>query len=269
MNLTALAIRICAVEAIAGATIAEERVFDSRFEEMDSVAASTKLPVISVYTDDDRLTAEGGTSLARAVLVGKRELKLAVDMGVASIITIPLPNGETVEEVGFPETDSNHEALLNVMGHQVFAALFAGSGPWADLFRSFVTNVSSIDSVRGADVKNGTRFAARSIVFTLDTISDPPFGVAIPAGTPWAIFLAKAKDTPRFAKIAALIEAETSGTVPAWAAVKAMMGWTSEEAEAAGITPFNADDPATSFTVVGSDGSTELIVSEDPVDGDG
>lgn len=268
MNLTALAIRICAVEAIAGATIAEDRVFDSRFEEMDSVAVVTKLPVISVYTDDDRLTAEGGTSLAKATLFGKRELKLAVDMGVASIITVQLPNGETVDEIGFPETDANHEALLNVMGRQVFTALFAGAGPWAEIFRSFVTNVGSIESVRGADVKNGTRFAARSIVFTLDTIADPVPGRGPEAGTPWATFIAKATATPRLAKIAALIEAETGGTPTGWAAVKAMMGWTSEEAEAAGIVPFNPDDPATLFSVVGPDDSSEVVVGAGSVDGD-
>jgi hypothetical protein len=263
VNLTAIAVRIAAVQALTGATFAAGRVFDSSFDQIDTLALNTKMPVITVLTDDDKLTIAG-----RDVLAADRDLQIVIEIAVATRLVVA-QGGEDIEAIEVPPTDANLEATVNIMGRQALRALFAADGFWADLFRSFVTSVKTIESVRGAEVKNGIRYAARALVITVDTIADPPFGQPPEEGTPWAVIIASMKADARLAKLGALLEAEASGAAADWKVAKAALGLTADEALAMGIVPLVEDDgqaePATQF-IVEQDGFADFIVDASNAD---
>lgn len=208
MNLVALATRMCAVQALRGSTLAQQRVYDSAISPLDLTKDQEAQPLITVAVDDGEITPDG-----RNLLTGSQQLSLIIEVACASRVSITLPpeevpEGEEPEQeiVTVPHTDAGLEVILDLMGRQVDRALLAG-GPWSDLFRWFVVAIPKVTHRRGAGSEKGVRFAAHQIILTCQTLAEPAFAHVPPDG-PWARLLELMRADPAMRGIANLLEAE-------------------------------------------------------------
>lgn len=209
MSLVRLALRLCAVKALAGRTYAEDRVLDSSIVGLDSAIRGNPRPVIVVYTDSDDLSITGLDLWAPASGARAMVFLLAVASSLAT--------AEGDVEFFYPPTDAATEFQLDMMERAVAMALLdpRTSAPWADLWRRFAVTARRWRSDRGASTEAGVRFAARQIVVDLDTLAEPIPGQAgmTGAGAVWTDFLAavEADPDPAFAAMAAPIARLVAG----------------------------------------------------------
>lgn len=234
MSLSVLAVRLAAFKALQGKTLAGTRVFDSRVDALDFKSDDDRAPLIVVSVDEDR-----GTVTGRDLAAADREIELVIEIAIATRVRRVIGAGETEETVEVPETDAGLEASVGIVGYQVMRALQADPGAWAEVFRALVPRIHSFTARRGADVKNGVRYAARQVVVRCDCLAEPAFGAAIEDGLPWGRFVALAKADPSLSRLGKLIEAEIEGApLTDWEQAQAAIGITADEAAGIGIAPF-------------------------------
>lgn len=225
MSLARTALRIAACRALRGATIAENRVFDSRIGEIDFTEATERLPLVIVTTDDEEITQIEGLDIIGAPSV----LDLVFDMSIATTIT--LENGDNDVAVG--QTDATLELALDILARQVIRTLQTSTTPWADLFRRLCLKVETLTARRGADAREGVRFAARQIVMQAMPLSDPLYTPV--AGTPIADFLVLCDQTPDLAPVAAAFRSQLSASPGSPQADRAMLGLSADTADRIGL----------------------------------
>lgn len=233
MSLVALAMRIATVRALAGATLAENRVYDSAIDPIDQTITEDRAPVLVIITDDDEATPEG-----RDILNASRQIELVIEVAVASRVTMANPEAEEgeVEVIEIPHTDAGLEITINLIGRQVMRTLLSDQGPWATLWRRIVLAPSKILSRRGAGSEKGVRFAARQLTITTETLSEPPTGAT--AEGFWADFLAALEADPQVSGLAPVIRAEIEGPpLPDWRRYLADLGANPLTALAMGFGP--------------------------------
>jgi len=162
MNRTAL--RLSTVAALSGGgaapfpTMANQYVYDSRQDDIVDLSPEIRRPVIVVRTDDDErtyLTPQGAPSRA----MSRRSINLKVEI---SVIAAAIEQDGT-PVVGWPETDSELEAMLDLMEYQVEAAL-RGSTVWA-MWWQHLWSLEDWSSLPFFDVSDegNARLAAREI----------------------------------------------------------------------------------------------------------
>jgi hypothetical protein len=227
MSIARTAVRVAAVKAITGRTLAGPRVADSAIEPIDVAVGEVRLPIITVTTDDDVVDPQG-----RDVWSGRRDLDLVIEMAVAT----------EVKDGGFtiPQTDAGFEWTLDIMEHQIERALFDEGTPWAAVFMRLVPRVHKRVSRRGASVERGVRFAARQLVLTVDTVSTPATGEEIDPDTAYGRLLALMAEDPELAEFGELLRGLIEQPHrPGWKRAAEAVGLTRENAEAIGIAPLD------------------------------
>jgi hypothetical protein len=236
MGLIRFAVRQCAARALRGATLAEDRVFLSVIDPLDTKVQETRAPMLIVNTDDHKIEAEG-----RDMTGGDHRLDLVIEAVVAQkVVTEGLDgNGEEVS-VTIIEADSGLDLTLDIIEHQVTRALLA-DGTWPELFRRFVPVIHSRLSRRGADA-SGVRWAARQITITVDMLAEPVGGDLLQAGLVWGDFVAAMQADTGLAPIAPLIRGIIAGDARDWARGAAMLGISKDIALAAGFAPMTEDE---------------------------
>lgn len=238
MSMVGLALRLSAVRALEhDNTIAEGRVFDSAILPIDQMISEQPKPFIVVSTE-----TETGKPSGRDISNGDNEIDLLIEIAMSRVVPMPGKdeNGEEVLVDVF-ETDANLELGLAVLKRQIFGVLFGrGGGAWGDVFRTFVSAISTITTLRGGNVKDGARFAGRQIVVSMKAIAEPAFG-AVQSGTPWAQFIAALEADTTLAPIANVIKSAIENTPVGWpetyTAGAVLGGYTEAEAQAIGIAP--------------------------------
>lgn len=173
MSLVRLALRLVAMKALAGKTIAQDRVRDSEITALDDAVNSESQPVIMIYTDDQRLKLTGKSLYDSSGTVGL-VFVLAIAQPVATTI-----EGKTEVSITFPPSDAATEMQVDIMERQLVMALSDPDDPWAALYRKLVVGYDKCESMRGASEKSGARFAARYIQFDVQTLNDPTPGKAV------------------------------------------------------------------------------------------
>ena len=175
MSLTTFALRIAAVRALRGNTLASDRVFDSEIIPLDQIATAQKAPFISVYTDEEKTISITG----RDILGAQREIELSFEVAVSTQVDVTVTDdtgGTTSEtQVSVPQTDAALEAQLNIVGRQITRALLDPDNAWAEIWRKMIVRIIKIDEKRGAMSQNGLRFAARQFIFSCAVIAEPSF----------------------------------------------------------------------------------------------
>lgn len=251
MGLIRFAVRQCAARALRGATLAEDRVFLSVIDPLDTKVQNNRAPMLIVNTDDHKVEAEG-----RDLTGGEGRLDLVIEAVVAQKVETDGIDGNGVEvSVTIIEADSGLDLTLDILEHQVTRALLA-DGTWPELFRRFVPVVHSRLSRRGADA-SGVRWAARQITITLDTMAEPVGGDALTPGYVWTDFLAAMQADAGLAPIVPLIRGVLAGDTRDWARGAAMLGISEDIAIAAGFAPLVEDDAGAGIDV------EEIILVED------
>lgn len=262
MSLAAFALRLCAVRAITGRTLAEGRVRDSEIVP-DDASMNGVAPFVIVSTDDARtISEEAGARDFNA----PRTVDLAIDIVLASFVKVSIPADETGGEeaterveIDIAPSDENMEFALDLIERQVWRALSEGSTVWSRLFLKFAPKIGVITSKRGAGAENGTRFTARLITIPVDTLIDPDFGV--PASGAWAELVAAMKADPDLAVIGSVLAAEIVGdAVPAWKAPLMSAGYGPDEIAGMGVDGDAA--PVSRIAVVDEDGNELVVASE-------
>lgn len=198
--LSRLALRICVVEALKGNTHFGDNVLDSEITALD-VAGDTELrtkqdqPFIAVYTDEsiaDRHARNGqDTDLDVMALHRAGVTDLVIEIGLTAAMTEIDEQGQsTIIGIGFPATDANMEATLDMVAAQIMAVLTDPQNGWSELFRRFRSRLIGVARRRTSNAEN-TRIAAHQIVITLDLIPDPVFGQPLSDSGTFAAFLTK------------------------------------------------------------------------------
>lgn len=229
MSLARLAMRIAAARALRGATLAEGRVYDSAILPIDETIAEERQPILIVTTDDHELEVTG-----RDLFHGNVSCDLVIEAAIAARVEVV---GEE-SMITIPHTDEGMELALDLMEHQVMAALTRERNPWSRVWMKLVPRISRRLSRRGASVEKGVRFAARQIVLTCDLIEAPTDGAAVGEGTTWADFLSVMAADTDLAPIAQMLRSEIEGTPLAdWRRAANMLGILRETVDAIGLGP--------------------------------
>ncbi len=231
MSLARAALRISAVRALRGETLAGTRVYDSMSQRLDNRIQSERQPIVSVYTDDHRDAIAGRGDVLSTMPVVDLILEIAVSESVAVVV-----DGETLNQVVIPQTDAGMELILDLLERQCIAALTTGSGNWASIWRCLAANVSSRVSRRGVFDETGGRFAARQVTMSVDTLLDPVKGASFGDGAVWTRLVDMLESDPDLAPVASLVKTELGVTPVADPALAAgMLGVDVETAEALGL----------------------------------
>ena len=228
MSAVALALRIAATRALVGATLAEDRVYDSAIDPLETSMQKDPKPLIVVSTEEDESTKTG-----RDLLGGEGSITLLLEIAVAGVAQTDDEGGEAVV---IPATDAGFELQIDVMRRQAMRTLSIGGGVWGATFRSLMTDFRKIRSRRGAGGDKGVRFAARWVAIELGALFEPQFGAA-PEGA-WADFLAQVRADPATADLGDLVERMLIGEpVPTWRLPADALGLSDATARAIGIAP--------------------------------
>ncbi len=215
------AIRICAVEALRGRTLAGQRVLDSDIGSIDD-ADTERSPFIAVYTDEEN--ADG--------------LALVFEFGVTARMRLVDPvTQQPIDGDGVPETDGEIELALDMIQRQIHVALADPENAWADCWRGLFGRPTPT-SLRGADSKDGVRFAARQLRMVGRAQADPPFGHPLVTGSVWSKFMAlvQASDEPGLAAKAGIFASLVGTAKPLtdWRILQAALAQSGPVADALG-----------------------------------
>lgn len=256
MSLARLAMRIAAARALRGSTLAEGRVYDSAIASIDQTIAEERQPILIVTTDDHEMEVTG-----RDLFHGNVSCDLVIEAAIAARVEVPAgDDGESM--IAIPHTDEGMELALDIMEHQIMAALTRERSDWSRVWMKLVPRVSRRLSRRGASVEKGVRFAARQIVLTCDLIEAPTDGAAIADGTAWADLLGVMASDAELAPIADMLRSEIEGSpLTEWRRAANVLVIHLETAEAIGLGPL-ADltgDPS-SFEELELTGGPESVV---------
>ena len=258
MSLARLAMRIAAARTLRGATLAETRVYDSAIAPIDETIAAERQPILIVTTDDHEMEVTG-----RDLFHGTVACDLVIEAAIAARVEVH-GDGEAESVITIPHTDEGMELALDLMEHQVMAALIRERTPWSRVWMKLVPRISRRLSRRGASVEKGVRFAARQIVLTCDLIEAPTDGASVSEGTAWADVIGIMRTDADLAPIAQILRSEIEGQPLAdWRRAANMLGIHLDTANAIGIGPVidltQDPQPATEVEVTG--GPDPLIVN--------
>ena len=136
MSLTRTALRLVVLEAIKGATIADNRVFDSRMDDLAPDAfTGDELPTAILLTDKDE-----GSSLSEqnGGPPFMRETELSIELGMTQRVRNVSEEGAAPEEfLIYPDTDARLEAALDTFEFQIVRHLQYADTDLCILFRRF------------------------------------------------------------------------------------------------------------------------------------
>jgi hypothetical protein len=237
MSLSRLAMRLAAARAVKGATLAEDRVFDSAIDPIDLTIAENRQPILVVMTDEHEAIPTG-----RDLFHADVSCDLVIEAAIAARVEI---EGEVT--ITIPHTDEGMEMVLDMMEHQVMAALTRERNSWSRVWMKLVPRVKRRLSRRGASAEGGVRFAARQIVLTCDLIEAPADGAVLVAGSAWADVLAVMEEDEALEPIADLLRLTIEGAeVAEWKRAANMLGIHKATAAAIGLGPVLGEgaDPA-------------------------
>lgn len=223
MSLVRIALRICAVQALRGRTLAGANVLDSKTGAPDAISDA---PFISVHTEDGEV--ENGGRLRAMVANGRTEL--VFEAGFRPADASPDTDG------GLPLTDADLEFRLDLVMRQICDALDDDASPWADLLRSLCPGFVSVQRTRIPSDHTGIRLAGHRLRLTVELVADPLPGM-LKDNSPMARFIAKCESDlvpgdPQMAEKIAQIRAAISGTGGEVQPAIRRYGLTFEEADA-------------------------------------
>ena len=188
MTLARTALRLCAVEALIGATIADKRVWDSRVTELNpDEFGSDALPTVLLLSDKDdgeqMSQNNGGPPFWRSV-----DLQLEIAM----VKRVKL-EGTEIYEAEIPDTDPRLEASLDLFEFQVLRRLQYGQDPLCLMFRK-LARITKYDSHRqildDATPKQAMRLLTLTCVTQDDRVNLVNTAIEQPTGydlLPWPL----------------------------------------------------------------------------------
>ena len=235
-SLVSMALRMTAMRALEGRTFAGHRVHDSAIAPIDDLISQEKEAFVVVSSEDESYDVTN-----RDVTNSNGTIDLVFEVCIAQAVSAkPIENQENPDppEIVIPGTDAGLELTLTLTCRQIMRALFEQqNNPWCDLFRMFCVGVQKVSNRRGVGNKDGTRFAARQIILTVDGLFEPSFGHEPAADDPWGKLLAQMALDAELSTISPLIRSAITGDPPIadWDRGRSDQGLTDEAAAGIGI----------------------------------
>jgi hypothetical protein len=258
-----LALRLCATQALIsnGATLAGPRIHDSAINAIDDLMKEVPVPVLVVATEDQTANPQG-----RNVTGGSdRRIDLVIEAAVAGAVVYE----DGTIEVRLPTSDAALELSVDLLTRQAERILWHDdpSNAWGVLFRRIALGIASVRVRRGAGAE-GTRFSARQITYTIQTINEPAFGKPLgEAGDLWFDFVAQIRADPHTAALADMIEAVIVGApTPEWRRVWTDWGYSDAEADAIGLGSAGlpaGEEPPLVDEILAEDEETGVVLALD------
>lgn len=264
-------LRLCAVQALMDATLAQKRVYDSTNKPLLDVLSidNKSYPFISVYTDNDNLVR--GT-IEHGIYAATHETQIVLEMGMASAVYV---QGK-YKSIQVPHTDDAMEMTLDFMQAQAMAAVIGDPrSEWGEIIRDLKINIVMVTSQRSGRADRGGNWAARRVIITLDTLGDPRPGAPIDGTSHAAIarFIALAKEKAPEGTLAGAMLLETYLTMypfgdrqASWELAQSALGLTRRGLRGIGIAPLTeVPEGATPYAtqeglpIVGPDGEPPLV----------
>lgn len=245
MSLARTILRLAAVQAITGSTLAGDAVFDSDIDPIDQRVSSADepRPMIVIYTDDDQSSPTGFADFLQG-----GQVELVIEVVYAGRTTIALdpdgPSGPaTTEIIEISGRDAANEILLDLIERQAIRALTMGAGPWSQVWRLVASNCARRLSRRGASAEQGNRFAIRQVVLTLEPIIDPVPGQPIAEGSVWDRAFTLMSEG-QFGRLADVLREDAEGdAITEWRRFAGQLGVNLETISGLGLGPVGAEDP--------------------------
>lgn len=246
MSLVRIAARIAAVEALKGKTLVGDNVLDSEIGAIDvradgNARTDEEKAFIAVYTD------AGSADVDLRSLNKNGVTDFLFEAGITAAMTDTDPEtGAKVIFPGVPATDRAFEFYLDMVMHQIGAALTDPANEWAEVFRALAPRFVSTKRTRTSSDTGGVRMAAQQVAVQVDLIPDPVRGMTLASTHGLAKFFAKAEElaSPAIAAQVAMMHAAVGGTVSDFDVMRARYGRTEGEGAASGLevqgTPITA-----------------------------
>lgn len=226
MSLVAYAVRTCLWRALHGSTMAGERVYDSAVTAIEDLVNQDPRPFIVISTDDDESEHDG-----HQLADGTRKLDVVIEIAVGSVANVGTATAPDYALV-LASSDDGFEAVVDFLGRQVTRVAQVSQNPFAEIFRALTPGSKKVTRKRGAGTT--PRFAARQIVLTCGTVSEPPFGEA-PDGE-WARLVETMQADEYLQDQAGLLRSHIVGDeIPDWDRLRAALGATRGVLAAAGL----------------------------------
>ena len=230
MSLVSLALRLVTARMLAGQTWAESHIFDSPVDPIDAATSGGVLPDapwLAIYTGDVTTQIPGKQT---------QGAEHSIDLMIYSYLPpadFAIDGGLTISA----RTEGG-AAALDILGRQIEAALRFGAQPWTDIWQRLVVSIESSKSRPVLiELEKGPTIQCREVVYTINTVPDPNFGVPLYGG--WAMLKDAMDGDAASAPIAGLFAALIAGPadLPSWQQAEAMLGASYAAVRAAGLTP--------------------------------
>lgn len=210
MSLVALALRVATIKALRGATLCQDRVFDSPMEPLDVTIEGEQGPYLAVYID-----REDHRPMVKDMLSGEdRSFEIVIHCMLPERAQLVGSDGVTYS---IDTSDKGGELVQNIINRQIVRALQASDGLWANVWRDFVINIERLMSRPYLiELQPDVRMSARELQLTVTGIDEPSFGQGM--HEPWESLLTAMEGDSELAPIAKVIEAELTdtGALPDW-----------------------------------------------------
>lgn len=184
MSLARTALRLVAIEALKGATMAGGRVFDSRMDDLSPDAfTGDELPTALVFTDQDAGDAfskqNGGPPF-------NRQTELTIELGMTQRVRTEEEEGADPQYlILYPNTDARLEAALDLFEFQVLRRLQYADDALPILFRRF-WRITKYECHRQVFDESGVKVACRMLTLVCnggdDRVLTYNLGAAQPTG---------------------------------------------------------------------------------------
>lgn len=175
MSLVRTALRMAALNALKGATdssgptIAANRVYDSRISDFSpETYIDDAKPTVIILTDEDTGDA---LSMQNGGPPFRRRVDLVFEFAMVKCFDVPTGDGGTEFVPGYPATDSEHEASLDLLEYQIIKRLAYDPDSKCALFRS-ISRAWKYDCHRQVMDESGVTIAARVLTWQVEVTDD-------------------------------------------------------------------------------------------------
>ncbi|RUV24266.1 MULTISPECIES: hypothetical protein [unclassified Mesorhizobium] len=175
MSLVNAMLRMLAVQALRGNTIAADGVTDSSIEALSSIMSDRQAPVILVRIDESKYAGQN-----EGFFVTSGTVTFALDLIVASSVTYQTTDGQAVNQIEIAPTDAGLEFSLDMLDRQWRRVLSDPNNAFAECFRSLVAAIGPVKAARGVDPEGGRKHAIRMVEIEIEPVCDPAPGAELP-----------------------------------------------------------------------------------------
>lgn len=170
MSLVRTALRLATVNALHGATIAEGRVYDSRVDDFSPENyPDDARPTVIILTDED---AGEALSVQNGGAPFRRMVNLVMEFAMVQTFEFSVEGGGKEFMPGYPATDAEHEASLDLLEFQIKRRLGYDLAAQSNLWRQVALRVHKYDCHRQVLDETGVKIAARVLTWQVEVTDD-------------------------------------------------------------------------------------------------